>query len=403
MFTVLVAAYQRLLETLTVTKHRYLYSSFNIKSRLTGIVGPRGVGKTTLMLQYIQENLHGKTPVIYFSADHIIFNQYTLLDCVDHFYQTNDIRLFFIDEIHKYKNWQQEIKNIYDSYPTVKVVFSGSSSIDLIHGSYDLSRRARLYFLHGLSFREFLNFKTGQDIPPISFDDLLAKKHTDNINLSLIPQVQGHFKEYLKYGYYPFYFEEPETYYERILRIIDKSIYEDIASFYNLKTESLHLFKKIIIFLSTIPPGNINTHNLAKNLSIDDKTASHYLTILNQVGLIRLVYSVENGNAQLRKPEKIFLDNTTLFHVLQETTNGNPEVGTVRELFFLQSMMNASIKVHYNKIGDFETHNAIFEIGGKNKTAHQIKGSKKPAFLVKDDILLGEKNAIPLFYFGFLY
>ncbi len=403
MFEVLVVAYRRLLEMAMITTHRYLYFSFNINARLTGLIGPRGVGKTTLMLQYIKEKLHNNTKVFYFTADHIIFSQHSLLECIEHFYANEDIRLFFIDEIHKYKNWEQELKNIYDSFPAIKVVFSGSSSIDLIHGSYDLSRRARLYYLHGLSFREYLNFKTQQETAVISFDQLTSADREYEKSISHIPMLQKYFKEYLQVGYYPFYFEDPETYYERVARVIEKTIYEDIASFYNLKTENLHIFKKILVYLAAIPPGNVSTHNIAKNLSIDDKTIVHYLMILSKVGFVRLIYPTEKGNQRLRKPEKVFLDNTTLFHVLHDATNSEPEIGTVRELYFAQSVENAGMTLYYNKVGDFLINKIIFEIGGKNKTRRQIKKASQQAFLVKDDVLYAEKGAIPLFYFGFLY
>lgn len=401
MFEAITDTFHRLLQSIGFKTHRYLYTSFNINAKLTGIVGPRGVGKTTLMLQFIKEKLYGKENVFYFSADNIIFSQHTLLECIEYFYKTEDIRIFFIDEIHKYSNWDQELKNIYDSFPMIKVIFSGSSSIDLIHGSYDLSRRARLYHLHGLSFREYLNFMTQQNFNPISLDNLLLQNN--DFSFLQTPKLQGHFNAYLTVGYYPFYFEDPESYYERVTRIIEKSIFEDIASFYNLKTENLHLFKKIILFLATIPPGNINTHNIARHLSIDDKTIFHYLTILNKVGLAKMIYTAETGNQQLRKPTKIFLDNTNLLYALDDATNTKLDLGTVRELFFIQSMMNAGIKLHYSKTGDFEANNIIFEIGGKNKTPRQIKRAEKQAFLVKDNISFSNKNSIPLFYFGFLY
>ncbi len=408
MLTLLKSTFHRLLNELNIDTHRYLFKQFNIKNRLTGIIGPRGVGKTTLMLQYIKENLLNAGNVFYFSADNIYFNNNTILEFVTSLYQDEDITIFFIDEIHKYKNWNQELKNLYDSLPSIKIIFSGSSSIDLIRGSYDLSRRATIFNLHGLSLREYINLKTNSSYPVISFDTILKNRTTPSKNssynaLATIPGMKKYFQEYLKQGYYPFVFEEKDHYYEKISRVIDKTIFEDIANFYNLKTANLQLFKKILIFLASIPPGEINIHNLAKNLHIDSKTVTTYLTILNETGLTRQIYPHQIGNPTLRKPTKIFLNNTTLSHVLATSIGQPVNKGNIRELFFIHSLANANIDIHYSKIGDFNVNNIFFEIGGKNKTREQIKGTTETALLVKDDIFLSNKNEIPLYYFGFLY
>lgn len=397
-------SYQRLISQINTKTYRYLYESFSLTNRLTGLIGPRGVGKTTLMLQYIKENLHSEKKVFYFSADHAYFNTNSLLGFINQLYTEDGIEIFFIDEIHKYKygDWSQEIKNIYDSYPSVKIIFSGSSSLDLVHGSYDLSRRAKIYRLHGLSFREYLNFKTDSNYKSVQFEILMKKYTGYNQSWSQIPKLLGHFKEYLQLGYYPFLFEDPLSYYEKINQIINKSIFEDISQYYNLKTNYLYHLSKILNFLASIPPGQINIHNLAKNLSIDDKTTFNYLKMLMETGLVRLVYTFEGGNLLLRKPEKMFLNNTTLLAALNNFLGQPLSQGNMRELFFIQSLENAGVPVFYSHEGDFRTKEFIFEVGGKNKKKDQIKNSKN-SFLVKDDILVSSLIEIPLYFFGFLY
>lgn len=397
---------ERLIATVQTSTYRYLYPHFNLDNRLTGLIGPRGVGKTTLMLQYIKNNLNKSKKAFYFSADHMYFNTNSILHFVNQLFQEEGIEIFFIDEIHKYKfgDWSQELKNIYDSFPSIKVVFSGSSSLDLVHGSYDLSRRAKMYYLQGMSLREYVNFKTNLAIEPISFDMLMGNYHSYTPALSQIPKIKGYFKEYLLRGYYPFLFEEKDlvTQYEKISQIIEKTIFEDITQFYSLKTNYLFHLSKILNFLAIIPPGQVNIHNLAKNLGIDDKTTSHYLTMLNDTGLIRIIYPRAHGNQVLRKPDKIFLNNTTLLAAINQFL-GNPlEQGTLRELFFIQSLENANISVFYSKEGDYQIDKMIFEIGGKNKTKKQIK-NLDDAFLIKDDILISSNKEIPLYFFGFLY
>lgn len=395
--------YHRLISSVDFPEHRYLFDSFHIKNRLTGLIGPRGVGKTTLMLQYIKEHLYPDASVFYFSADNLYFNKTSLLEFVDTCYHTDGVRVFFIDEIHKYPHWSQTLKNIYDAFPDVKVIFSGSSSLDIAKGSGDLSRRATLFNMHGLSFREYLNFKTGSQFKAISWKNLLASPNKFGGQLSHTNKIMGHFKDYLQIGYYPFLFEDLHSYNEKIGRIIEKTIYEDITNYYSLKTQNLYLFKNILNYLASIPPGSTNIHSIAKQLGIDDKTAFHYLGILKETGLVRFIQPYAKGKQLLSRPEKIFLNNTTLHTTINSFLGAANDIGTQRELFFLQSVMNAGIHVFTSDYADFQADNHLFEIGGKNKTSHQINKTTLPAFLVKDDILIGNKNTIPLLYFGFLY
>jgi predicted AAA+ superfamily ATPase len=394
--------YQGLLDEVVIEKHRYLFDHVDLNNRLTGIVGARGVGKTTLMLQLIKQKLPKGRKAFYVSADHIYFQEKRLFEFVADLYRYENVDSFFIDEIHRYPNWDQELKNIYDSFPKINVVFSGSSSIDLVKGSYDLSRRAKLHTLYGLSFREYLNFYQALTQPTISFDDLIH--HPDEIanTLSKLPMLLGHFQDYLARGYYPYYQEDTQGFYEKIHQTIDKAIYQDIANFYQLKTQNLAYFKRILNFLATIPPGEFSVNNLAKNLQIDNKTAHFYLEILSEIMLIRMISVEEGGHKLLRHPTKVFIDNTTLLTALNSYLGESLDVGAVRELFFLQSTTNANLSVFYSTLGDYTVENHSFEIGGKNKTRHQLK-DKQNALVVKDGILHPSPNILPLYLFGFLY
>ena len=394
--------YYRLVADVDQTFHRYLYASFNTDDRLTGLIGARGVGKTTLLLQYIKQNYPNLNDTFYISADHIYFQRVTLYEFVENLYLTQGVTTFFMDEIHKYINWNQEVKNLYDGFPDIKIIFSGSSSIDIVKGSYDLSRRAKLYHLAGMSLREYINFHAGLNIEPAAFETLINQAGDYDQIFPGIPKVKGYFQDYLKHGFYPFMQENPLSYYEKLLRVVDKTIYEDIANFYKLKTENLHQFKKILNFMVSIPPGKLSIHNLAKNLTIDDKTAANYLTIMQETNLINLIHANGTGNQVLRKPEKFFVNNTNLYHALSDNVSAPLAIGSVRELYFVQAIRNAGINIFYSAQGDFVIQDQIFEIGGKNKTRQQVKNHPN-ALLIKDDTMMSAMGEIPLYYFGFLY
>lgn len=396
--------YRRLITETTIRSHRFLFDTFNTQDRLVGLVGPRGVGKTTLMLQHIRDRIRNPEEAFYASADHIYFNNVSLLEFVREVHTTEGTRLFFFDEIHKYPGWEQELKNIYDSFPSLHVVFSGSSSLALTKGGYDLSRRASFYRLPGLSFREYLNFQTGANHTSWTLDEVLSDPGEISDKLAQVPKLAGYFRQYLAEGYYPYVFERGGHYYEKVRAVVEKTIFEDVATFYRLKTENLHYFKRILSFLSTIPPGEMNVHKLGASLGVDDKTAAHYLLILHETGLIRMLESGNRGHGLIRKAQKTYLDNTTLHHALCQGLGQPVDVGTVRELFFMQATQNAGHSVFYSeKGGDFRIGDSIFEIGGRNKRRAQLPKASRSEYVVKDDILVGSKNAIPLYLFGFLY
>lgn len=404
MIDVLRETYRRLIAETKVQSHRFLFDTFSTQDRLVGLVGPRGAGKTTLMLQHIRDRIPNPEDAFYASADHLYFNSVSLLDFVRKVHTTEGTGLFFFDEIHKYPGWAQELKNIYDSFPSLHIVFSGSSSLALTKGGYDLSRRASFYRLPGLSFREYLNFQTGTDHRPWTLETILSDSAGISEKLAQVPKLAGYFRNYLAEGYYPYVLEGGGHYYEKVRAVVEKTIFEDIATFYRLKTENLHYFRRILSFLSTIPPGDMNIHKLAASLGMDDKTAAHYLLILQETGLIRTLESGNRGHGLIRKSQKTYLDNTTLHQALCQGLGQPVEVGTVRELFFIQATQNAGHSVFYSeKGGDFRIGDTLFEVGGRNKRGAQLPKVSRREFVVKDDILIGSKNTIPLYLFGFLY
>lgn len=399
----LIAAYRRLLSSMQYTDHRYMYDTFTLKNRLTGLIGPRGTGKTTLLLQYIKEKMPNKDECMYASIDNLYFSSHSLTDFVRELYDDYGVRYYFFDEIHKYWNWNQELKNIYDGYPDIKIVFSGSSSIDLVKGAYDLSRRAVLYRICGMSFREYLLFNEIADIEVCTLDDIVGNNNAIRDTLAGVKKIKGYFKEYLGSGYYPFYLEDADTYHQKIVRVIEKILYEDIANFYSLKTENLLRFKRILAYLATIPPSELNKNNISKHIGLDNKTVHNYLSMLHETGLTELVATNKSGSSLLKQTEKIYLHNPDVYCAITSEVGREFNTGTLREIFFLRMLKDAGYRVSYSKEGDFEVDSMVFEIGGKNKTRKQIRNNLHKSYLVKDDILYGRNNEIPLFAFGFLY
>jgi len=382
---------------------RYLYDKIDLDNRLIAILGARGTGKTTLMLQLIQENFK-ISETIYLSLDHIFFLENKLIDVIENFYTQYGIKNFFLDEVHKYKNWQQEIKNIYDFYNDIKIVISGSSSININQAKYDLSRRCVTYMLHGLSFREFLNIKYGENHKPYDFNEIIENYYDISFNIAENSKILLDFQEYYKYGYYPFYFENSKTVVPKVINMYEKVIYEDIVEVANLNTENLLVLKKLIYFAATMQPGEININNLSRNLKKDNKTILNFIAKLEEARLLNLLLKEGIASGMIRSPEKIYIENGTLYNAINEEIRNNLNVGNLREAIFVNQIKNSGHNIRYSKaVGDFIVDDFYFEIGGKNKGNKQIKQKKHSAFLVKDDILYGKKGEIPLYLFGFLY
>lgn len=398
---ILIETYHRLLNEKKPLYHRKLYDEFSLESRMMGIVGGRGVGKTTLLIHYLRKNWGGRDDAVYISADHLYFSEVSLLEFVDRFYKEYDAKVVCIDEVHKYDNWGQELKNIYDSYPNLKVIFSGSSSLNLVKGRYDLSRRAVLKTMCGFSFREFLEFKLQRKFPILSLEAIVNKEQSEDI--SKTPKLLGYLKEYLAGGYYPIFTEAHNygSFRDALIAVVDKTIFEDISKFYSLKTGNLEILRKLIYFVATSSPGSLNVNKLANSLKRDHSTISEYLEMLRESGLLKFLLNDKRGHSLIRNAEKLYLDNTNLLYAICENIGKDVDIGTTRELFVISQIENAGHKVFYSAKGDIICEGHIFEIGGKNKGRRQILGIKN-SHLIKDDILIGGKGEIPLYLFGFL-
>ena len=400
---ILIETYQRLLRELIPSYRRKFYDDFKMDSRFVGIIGARGVGKTTFLVNHLREHFHGSDQAFYLSADNLYFVEHTLLSTIDRFVKEFDGKIVCIDEIHRYKNWDQELKNIYDSYPKLSVIFSGSSSIDLKSGQRaDLSRRALLKTMYGFSFREFLEIKEKKSYPVFSFEELMGNHFANAQNLMRIPKLLGYLKTYLKVGYYPTFLElrTSQPYSESLRTIVDKIIYEDISSLNSINTSNLETLKKIVYFFATAQPGSVNINRLAQNLKKDHSTMADYVQMLRDSGLLRYLLKNKHGYALVRDAEKIYLDNCNLLYALNEEIGQKPLMGAIRELFVLSNLQNAGHYVFVSEQADFECNNYTLEIGGKDKTSPVVQ--KQRGFIVKDDSLIGDRKTIPLYLFGFL-
>lgn len=365
---------------------RYLYSSIDWNDRLISIAGARGVGKTTLMLQYIKENKKGKE-MLYASVEHLYFSRSTIVDLADEFYKYGGETLL-LDEIHQYPDWSRELKVIYDSYPRLKVVFSGSSVLEVSQGNADLSRRVIPYELRGLSFREYLNFTQGCDLPVLGLEDL---PHAD-------PKVDRpllHFKNYLKKGYYPFFQED--NYMVRLQGVINKVMDVDLVKFMDLKPHTANKLKRLLSLVGENVPFKPNMAKLAELTDISRRLLPEYFSYMERAGLIRMLHLQGKSIRTLGKADKLFLNNPNLSYAIVS----DPEIGSLRETFFV-SQVSAVQELYLAEQGDFFVDGKVYEVGGKNKDPGQLRDIKN-GFLVKDDIETGYGKIVPLWYFGFLY
>ncbi len=382
--------FETLLDYTPTVFKRYLYERVSWDSRMIGIMGPRGVGKTTLILQYIKENLDSKR-ALYVSADDMYFGENRLFDLADHFYKNGGERLF-IDEIHKYADWSRELKNMYDSFPTLKIVFTGSSVLDILKGSADLSRRAIIYTLQGLSFREYLNLFHNYDTKAYSLEQIM---HND-ARLEDIEHPLPLFRDYLKRGYYPFGIENEMTL--RLGQMIVQTLESDIPQYANLSVGTSQKLKRLLSIIAESVPFKPNFSKIAKMIHVSRNSLDDYFSFMEKAGLIAQLRDETGGIRGLGKVEKVYLDNTNIiFNLVGEKAN----VGNLRESFFF-NQMRVQHEVLNSKKADFIIDNHTFEIGGKNKQQDQIDKDGK-SYVVKDNIEYGYLNVIPLWAFGLNY
>lgn len=389
---------ERLLAVTETDIRRYLYPEINFDARLIVITGCRGVGKTTLLKQYLKENSNTKT-AIYFSLDHLYFSKNTLLETVEELYDRG-YRRFGIDEVHKYEGWSRELKNIYDSLPDVKVLVTSSSALDVMEGVGDLSRRADVYNLKGLSFREFLIFEGMESFPVISIDELTVN-HTEIAQelLTKHPELTKKFKNYLRNGYYPFYKEAGRKYNDRLQAMINQVIEVDLPPIFNIDYTSVRQIKKLLGLLSELVPYSPNIQKISDQLNIPRQRVLVFLDYLDRADVLNALKAPQKSDSALTKPDKVFLENSNLIHALAMT---EPNTGTERETFFMNAV-GAKNTLSFPVRGDFMVNDKyVFEVGGKNKSMHQIYGMPN-AFLAKDGIDEGYGSTIPLWLFGFGY
>jgi predicted AAA+ superfamily ATPase len=395
---ILLEQSERLIANTSLNFKRYLFGLIKWDNRLIGIKGARGTGKTTLLLQWIKEQHLPIEKAAYFSLDDLYFTTHSLKDTATTFYKKGGIVLG-LDEVHKYKNWSQEIKNIYDFFPDLKIIFTGSSIIDIAKQEGDLSRRALIYELTGLSFREYLTLLKIVDLPIIKLEDLLFNSNELRKNIPLNFRPLEHFSNYLQFGFYPFGLIDTSTAYQRINQLIRTIVEVDMAELKDFDIRNAKKILQLIYVIAQQVPFKPNLTNLAAKTGVHRNSLTNYLHYLEQAKIITMLYPAGNSNAILQKPEKIYLNNTTLLSALAEE---QANIGSVRETFFL-SQIQTLYKVQFPQQGDFIVRGKYtFEIGGKGKKSKQIEAVSN-AWVVKDDIEFPIMNVLPLWMFGMLY
>lgn len=386
----MIRIYKKLLREKNVSFFRYLYDEIAWDNRMIGIRGPRGVGKTTLMLQRIKQHLD-VNDVLYVNADDIYFSEHRLIDLAEKLVQRG-VHYLFIDEIHKYKDWSKELKLIYDYYSELQVVFSGSSVLDLNRGSSDLSRRAVMYHLYGMSFREYLKLMQGIDVPVFSLDEIVSGQ-VEKVSLKT-PLL--FFEQYLRQGYYPF--SREGGFEEKLRQIINLTLETDIPVFAEISAAMGWKFKKLLAVIAQSVPFKPNMSKLAELIGAGRNSMGDYLRYMEDAGMIIQLKDDTGGIRSLGKVEKVYLDNSNLIYALAD---GEANVGNMRETFFI-NQMRVKHAVSSSSIADFEIGRRTFEVGGKSKGKKQIETAEE-GYVVKDGIEFSSGNILPLWWFGLNY
>ncbi|WP_288883435.1 ATP-binding protein [Pedobacter panaciterrae] len=395
----LINKFRRLISGNSTPFRRSLSYKINWDARGICIEGARGTGKSTMMLQHIKMNL-SLDQTLYVSLDDLYFRQNGLVETAEKFYGHGG-RYLFLDEVHKYDDWQTAVKNIYDFFPEMNLVVSGSSILALQQSRADLSRRMLHYHLPELSFREFLSLKHSVNLPVYGLETILNDHSTIADQIQKVLKFPLKFvKDYFNYGAYPFFIEGEADYFMRINQLINVIIDYDLPEAKAIEVSTLAKLKKLLYIISTSVPFKPNITKLAEQVGTSRSRLLEMLYVLEQSQLIYNLRSSAHGISLMNKPDKIFLHNNSLIAALAE---GKPEIGNVRETFFLSQIENSGAIVTYPKEGDFLVNGKyLFEVGGKNKSNDQIKGYEN-AFIAADDLEYGWDNKIPLWLFGFLY
>ena len=396
--TPLAAALDRRLEETDTTYHRPLYSAIDWDDRLVCIKGAKGTGKTTMMLQFLKEHPAECAKSFYVSLDSLWFANHSPLDVVE-WLHNNGFERLFLDEVHYFKSWQTLVKNIYDDFPKMKVVYSGSSLMKLNAGGGDLSRRQRTFELKGLSFREFLEFEGVGSFESHSLEDILKNHRAIAREIVSRTKVLKYFGKYIEGGYYPFYKSARGGYHERISQIVAQILERDWPETEDVTLATVMKTKKMLMILAESCPQVPKMNELYAQLETDRNQGLKMLYALERAGILSLLSSKSANLGNLSRPDKIYCDNTNIMHALTVGTNN----GTVRETFFLNQLRCAGHKVSYPPQGDFLVDGRhLFEVGGRGKGFTQIKDIPD-SYVVNDGVETGIGNKIPLWLFGFLY
>jgi len=383
-----------LLNKLDITYIREKYFDIlSCEDRLIALIGSRGVGKTTVIFQYLKSL---NTDKLYLTGDDIEFTNSKLYDIVDEFYSLGG-RVVAIDEVHKYKNWSQEMKNIYDSFPDLKIRISGSSMLNILYEKYDLSRRIVIHKMQTLSFREYLEIEKNIKLPSFSLNEILSNSNTISKELVFkYEDLYGHFKKYLKYGVYPFYLEGVNSFDNKLFNALDKIIYEDIPSLNKIDYSQVSVFQKLIFYVvSSKVPFTVNLAALAREFGITEPTLYTYMDILDKTDIFKPMRKFSTKLS--KKPQKLLFSNTNILYSYSDKFNIEADIGTIRETFFTSCFDN----IFYSDIGDFKVDDFIFEVGGKNKKFTQIKDIENSFLVVDIDFTTTDKK-IPLWLFSFV-
>lgn len=378
---------------------RPLHKKIHWNERLIGIVGARGTGKTTLLLQRIKQQYGAAKNAIYLSLDDIFFTENKLVD-VARYFIPRGVEVFFLDEVHKYPQWANEIKNLYDQYKKIHIVFTGSCITDILRQNADLSRRAVQYEMAGLSYREYLQFSGIASLQPVSLKDILVSH--EEMALDLVKQFKPlmHFRDYLQFGYYPFFLENKKTYPIKLEQIIKMTLESDLQFIEGFDPANTRKISRLFYILATNVPFKPNISKLSDKIGIHRNTLVQYLHYLEKARLINSLSALGKSISILQKPDKIFLENTNFHFALSPES---ADKGNMREAFFLNQLKNAGHSVSLPARGDFAIDGKNeFEIGGKNKTGTPVS-SKKGFWIVNDDTETGVLHKIPLWLFGMLY
>ena len=394
----LFRTYGRLLEATDLSFTRYLYPKINWENRLIVIKGAKGVGNTTMILQHIKRSFPKPETALYVSLDNIWFANHSLTELVEYHYTHGGTHLF-MDEVHKYKNWQQEVKNIYDSYPDYHLVLTGSSMLKINeHLTADLSRRYRGYTMEGLSFREYLQLEGVASLDVISFEDILKNHFTLASQITSKVKVLLYFERYLRTGFYPFYRDEGDGFFDRLQQTIENIVSDEIPSVGKIEYDSVYKAKQFLGILAETTPYTLNISSMCNVMQTSRNNALKLIDLLDSAALIRRLYAESSGVKMLVKPEKILFANTNLMYAL----SGKADAGTVRETF-LASQLAPFHRLAMPQQGDLQVDDKwLFEVGGKKKKFSQIKGIED-SFVVSDDLEIGYGNKIPLWLFGLMY